>query len=102
MPFWKGRPEKYLEMVDRQVLLRFAQRDSELFYSAWDRYKELLIRLPEHGLSKDEDMADYDNWCWNHSPNNQGWEENSNFLEPWDDTQPQQAESSLDLEVLVA
>ncbi|EXB50356.1 hypothetical protein L484_007926 [Morus notabilis] len=47
-------------------------------------------------------MADYDNWCWNHSPNNQGWEENSNFLEPWDDTQPQQAESSLDLKDLVA
>lgn len=98
-------------MTDRQVLLRFAQRDSKPFYSALDRYKKFLIGLPEHGLLKEcqlqnfldglnaatqtwvergngtaslyqlsadevywflEDMADYDNWCWNHSPNNQG------------------------------
>ena len=49
-----------------------------------------------------EDMANYDNWSWNHSPNNQGWDESSSILEPWDDTQLHYAEASLDLQALFA
>ncbi|EXB65627.1 hypothetical protein L484_025894 [Morus notabilis] len=40
-------------MVDRQVLLRFAQQDSEPFFSAWERYKEQLIQFPDHGFLRE-------------------------------------------------
>ena len=40
-------------MADRQVLLRFAQRDSEPFFSAWERFKELLIQCPHHGFPRE-------------------------------------------------
>ena len=49
-----------------------------------------------------EDKAGYDNWSWNHSPNNQGWEESYNISEPWDDTQLHHAEAFLDLQALFA
>ncbi|EXB77883.1 hypothetical protein L484_009179 [Morus notabilis] len=45
-----------------------------------------------------EDMVEFDFWNLNCSRNNQGWENNSNVLEPWFVTQPQ--EMTLELETV--
>ena len=36
-----------------------------------------------------EDVAEFDYWNLTCSTNNQGWEDNSNNIEPWFDIQPQ-------------
>ena len=40
-------------MSYRQVLLCFAQQELKPFFLAWWRFKDLLIRFPFHGFSKE-------------------------------------------------
>ena len=49
-----------------------------------------------------EDMANFDNWSCNSSMNNQDWGNSSHISEPWYDTRPHHAESSPELQALVA
>ena len=46
-------------MFDRQVLLHFSQHDLEPFYSAWWRYKQLLITFPDHGFSRECQLQNF-------------------------------------------
>ncbi|EXB66638.1 hypothetical protein L484_024935 [Morus notabilis] len=42
----------HLMMFHRQVLANFAQQDMESFYMAWERFKDMLERFPNHQLPK--------------------------------------------------
>lgn len=43
-------------MFHRRVVLRFIQLDSEPFYNAWWRFKNLLDKFPLHGFSMEEKL----------------------------------------------
>ena len=49
----------YLKMLDQQILMHFFQEDSELFYCAWDRYKELLFRFSNHGFPRECQLLNF-------------------------------------------
>ena len=42
-----------LKMWDRQEILQFVQRNHELYYIAWERYKDLLRDFPYHGFNRE-------------------------------------------------
>ena len=40
----------------RREILTFQQKDGDLFFEAWEHFKELLLRCPHHKLSQDDQV----------------------------------------------
>ena len=48
-----------LRTRDQEAVLNFVQGTDELFYVAWERYKELFWFFPNHGFSRDGQILNF-------------------------------------------
>ena len=44
---------------DQEAVLNFVQGTDKSFYVAWERYKEILWFLPNHGFSQDGQILNF-------------------------------------------
>jgi hypothetical protein len=40
----------------RREIQTFQQKDGDLFFEAWEHFKELLLKCPHHNLSQDDQV----------------------------------------------